>query len=135
MTVVGFNFNKINVERLGPRKGKINIATKSSTTGITEAKVPFNNEKTKCLKISFTFESTYEPSVASIKFEGELLFLFPIEKADEVLAKWDESKGLLKDVTPAVMNPILDKCSIQALILSKELNLPSPIQLPKIKAN
>jgi hypothetical protein len=32
-----------------------------------------------------------------------------------------------------ILNSILTKCNIQALILSQDVNLPSPIPLPKVR--
>jgi hypothetical protein len=35
----------------------------------------------------------------------------------------------------AILNTVLTKCNIEALILSQEVNLPSPIPLPKVKVD
>jgi len=32
-----------------------------------------------------------------------------------------------------ILNIILTRCNIQALILARDINLPSPIPLPKVK--
>jgi len=132
MTVIGFNFNKILVERLGTNKGKLTISNNVSITDIGEAKVPFGNDKTKCIKIDFKFESKYEPSVANLLFEGDVLYMLPSDMAEKVISTWSEKRTILEDFVQPIMNSILSKANVEALILSRELNLPSPIPLPKV---
>lgn len=132
MTVIGFNFNKILVERLGTKKGKLTISNNVGITEVGEAKVPFGNEKTKCIKVDFKFESKYEPSVAQLLFEGDILYMLPTELAEKAIKEWTEKRTILEEVVQPVMNAILNRSNIEALILSRELNLPSPIPLPKV---
>jgi len=46
---------------------------------------------------------------------------------------WKDQKKVHKDVMTETLNVILDRCNIQALILARDINLPSPIPLPKVK--
>ncbi len=132
MSVIGFNFNKILVERLGVKKGKISISNNIGITNVIEAKVPFANDKMKCIKVEFKFESKYEPDVAIISLEGDILYMLPTESADNLMTSWSTKKNLSGDLIQPIMNAILSKANVEALILSKELNLPSPIPLPKV---
>ena len=43
------------------------------------------------------------------------------------------SKKVPKDVMTAILNTVLTKCNIEALILSQKVNLPAPIPLPAVK--
>ena len=36
-------------------------------------------------------------------------------------------------ISPILLNSILNKCNVQALILSQDINLPPPIPLPKVQ--
>lgn len=132
MTVIGFNFNKILVERKSNKSGKLTISNNVGINDVSEAKVPFSGAKAKCIKFEFNFDSKYEPDIATINLTGELLYMFPQEAADKVLEEWKEKKRLSQDVVGSIMNTILNRCNIEALILSRELNLPSPIPLPKV---
>ena len=132
MSVIGFNFNKISVERLGSKKGKLTISNNVGISDVAEAKVPFSNEKTKCVKVDFKFESKYEPKVAQMSFEGDILYMVPVEAADKLLKEWNENKALVDDLVQPIMNAILSRANVEALLLSKELGLPSPIPLPKV---
>ncbi|MFT4326289.1 MAG: hypothetical protein ACMXYK_02195 [Candidatus Woesearchaeota archaeon] len=132
MTIVGFNFNKINVEKTSSKQGKLTISNNFGLKSIAESKVNFGGDKSKVLQFEFTFESKYEPEIASIKLEGDLLFMVPGTEAEAILKDWTESKKLPNQYTEPIMNAILNRCNVESLILSRELNLPSPIPLPKV---
>ncbi len=133
MAIVGFNFNKIVVEKINPVKGKIDISNNISVTNVEEASIPIDKSK-KGLKFTFEFNSKYEPKIGSIKLTGDILFLGEAKKSDEILASWKKNKTVPKDVLAPIMNTALTKCNIQALILSQQINLPAPIPLPKVQA-
>lgn len=133
MTVVGFNFTKIKVEKNKGLSGKININSNVSIKNVEETKIELGKAQ-KALKLFFEFSSKYEPKIGEIVLEGEMTLLEQDKKADEVLATWKKDKQLPKEVMASVLNTALTKCNIQALILSQHVNLPPPIQLPKVEA-
>ena len=55
------------------------------------------------------------------------------KKTKEILASWKKDKKVPKELMAGLLNTILTKCNIQALILSQEINLPAPIPLPKVQ--
>jgi hypothetical protein len=132
MTIVGFNFNKINVERTASKTGNLTISNNFGITGVSESPLALGGKAAKAIKFEFNFQSKYEPDVANITLVGDLLFMFPTELADKVLKDWKDSKKLNDQVAESVMNSILNRCNIEALFLSREMNLPSPIPLPKV---
>jgi hypothetical protein len=132
MTVVGFNFTKINVERKQVPRGKIGIRNNINIKDITETDLSLGKSKESGLIFKFEFKSIYEPEVADITFNGEILYLTEAKKVKEVFDKWKKEKKVEGSVLGEVLNSALTKCNIQALILSQELNLPSPIPLPKV---
>ncbi len=133
MTVVGFNFNKINVEKLEPASGKINISNNVSLKDVHEADLSVGSSKQKAVKFEFEFISKYEPKVGKILLGGEILYLEETAKIKKIMDDWKKSKRVEKDIMTSILNTVLSKCNIQALILSQDVNLPSPIPLPKVK--
>ena len=131
--IVGFNFNKINVERKDMIKGKISISNNVSIKNIEEKDLALGKEKQNALKFTFEFDSKYEPNIGDIILGGDILFVGDAKKAKEILDSWKKDKKIPKDVMTSVLNTVLTKCNIQALILSQEVNLPPPIPLPKVK--
>jgi hypothetical protein len=132
MTVVGLNFTKFLAEKSKPIKGQISIKNNVSITGISESKLNIDAKK-KALKFEFVYNADYEPGIGKIEIGGEVIFLADEKTAKEALDKWKKEKKAPSEVGKSVMNHALSKCNIQAIVLSKDLNLPAPIQLPKIK--
>ena len=133
MAVIGFNFNKINVEKKDIGKGKVNISNNVAIKNIEQKGISLGKSKQEALRFTFEFTSKYEPSLGSILLSGDVLFLTDSQKSKEILDGWKKDKKVPKDIMAGILNTVLAKCNIQALILSQEVNLPPPIPLPKVK--
>jgi hypothetical protein len=132
MNIVGFNFTKISAERKRAMAGTVNINNNISLTDITEAKIGIGQGERSAVRVSFSFKSEYTPEMALIALQGELLLLIESKRAAEILKNWKDKHQLPKDVAQVVMNHVLERCNIQALLFAKDLNLPSPVPLPKV---
>ena len=134
--IVGFGFTKLSAEKKENAKGKIDINNNVSIKDVLEENFALGKDKQQnIIKFLFEFTSKYEPNVGNILFEGELLYMEEPKKAKEILADWKKNKKLPKDLMAGLLNTILTKCNIQALILSQQVNLPPPIPLPKVQIN
>ena len=134
--IVGFGFTKLSAEKKENAKGKIDINNNVSIKDVLEENFALGKDRQQnILKFLFEFTSKYEPNVGNILFEGELLYMEEPKKAKEILADWKKNKKLPKDLMAGLLNTILTKCNIQALILSQQVNLPPPIPLPKVQIN
>jgi len=132
MTIIATNFTKIVVERKGAVRGKVSIANNVSIKSVDTTDIAIGASKQSALKFSFEFSAKYEPNMGSIVLNGELIFLEKPEKVKELAAEWKKSKKVPKEIMAPILNNILTKCNIEALILSKEMNMPPPVQLPKV---
>lgn len=132
MNIVGFNFTKVAAERKRAVVGTININNNIKIKEIGEAKIGIGGSDRKALKVSFTFSSEYTEDMATLQLEGDLLLLLEKKKADDMLKGWKDGRKIPDEVAQKLMTHILDRCNIQALLLSKDLNLPSPVPLPKV---
>ena len=133
MAIVGFNFTKILVEKKSGINCKVDIKNNISVKNVESADLPLGTVKNKALKFSFEFNSEYSPSMGQILFNGELLYMGEPSRQDEILKNWKKSKEVPKDVMSDVLNTILMRCNVQALVLSRDVNLPPPIPLPKVQ--
>ena len=133
MTIVSFNFTKIEAEKKETGKGKININNNVAITDVGEKDLSLGNEKQKVLSFTFEFTSTYEPKVGSIKLVGDVLYMDDSKKVKQILDDWKKDKRLPKDIMTGILNTILNRSNVQALILSQDVNLPPPILLPKVQ--
>jgi hypothetical protein len=133
MTIVGFNFTKIEVTKQKNEAGKINISNNVSVQDILEADLSLGNQKQKAIRFVFEFTSTYEPQIGKILLVGDVLYLDEASKTKKIVDEWKKDKKVEKELMSTILNSVLAKCNVQALILSQQVNLPSPIPLPKIK--
>ena len=133
MTIVGFNFTKIEGEKKDMIKGKININNNVHINKVEEKDLALGNQKQKVLSFNFEFIAKYDPNIGSIKLTGNVLYMEDSKKVKDILDGWKKDKKLPKEVMPNILNTVLNKCNIQALILSEQINLPPPIPLPKLQ--
>jgi hypothetical protein len=131
MTIIGFDFTKMHIERRKIIKGKINIANNVAVKAIEDVKMSFGPGKVG-LKFSFQFTTKYEPDIGDVIIEGEVIYLATEEEAKTVMAGWKKDKKIPKDIRIPLLNHVLAKSTIQAVMLSKEMGLPAPIILPHV---
>ena len=133
MTIVSFNFTKLEAEKKEAEKGKVNIKNNISITGVEEKDLSLGNQKQKVISFTFEFTSTYEPNIGSIRLVGDVYYMEDSKKVKEILDGWKKDKKLPKDLMTRILNVVLNKSNIQALILSEQVNLPPPIPMPKVQ--
>lgn len=135
MAVVGFNFTKVNAE-VNQKSGnaKINIKNNITIKEIDVSESSFASKEQKMIRFVFEFKSEYKPDLGNIKLEGEVLMLEQQSKVDDIEKAWKKDRSVPKEIMQQVLSTALNKCNIQALILSQQINLPAPIPLPKVEA-
>ncbi len=133
MPVVGLHFNKIVVEKISPVKGKVQVNNNVVIQDVEKTDLSVGSAKQGALKFSFEFTAKYEPKIADMVFNGHLTFFEKPEKVKEIADSWKKDKKIPKDVMSSVLNTVLSRCNIEALILAREVNLPPPIPLPKVQ--
>ncbi len=133
MAIIGFDLNKINIERIGNVSGEIKINNNVSIKEIDKITVPIKKEDQEGLRFGFEFTSDYEPKIGNLVIKGNVIVVEDKKKAEDILKQWKKDKKAESDVMTAVLNTVLEKCNIEALILSRDVNLPPSIPLPKVK--
>ena len=145
MNVLSFNFTKISAEKK-PRFKHSAINTNIEFVNIEKDEIEMLKDS-EVIKVSFNFivdyseskekgekdkkEEKKEPS-GKIVFEGTVLLSAEKKESKELLEAW-KNKELADSTRTALFNLILRKCSIKALSLEEELNLPYHLPLPNIK--
>lgn len=132
MTIVGFGFTTIHVEKKSNPKGKVDISNNVRILSVQKKDMAWSRDDQEGLVFAFEFLSNYEPDMGIIKLEGEVLYLIEKTKAKKVLDEWAKDKKINSEITENVLNTVLTKCNIEALMLSQQINLPPPIPLPKV---
>ena len=132
MKVIGFNFDKISVERHKERPENLKITTNIDVSDIKETKSDMIKTKEELIQAKFSYGVKYEPGFATIGLSGNILFALPEDKAKEVLKEW-KKKAMPEDFKLAIFNVVLRKSALKALQLEEEMNLPLHIPLPSFK--
>jgi hypothetical protein len=130
MAMVGFSFTKINAERRVANGQAINIESNAGIVGLTE--LPVIDPKKTVLKFEFSFIVKYEPNAGKIELGGEVVEIYDKEFGSKILEHWTNEKKLHPEVMTGVFNAVLAKSNIQAITISRDLGLPSPIQMPRV---
>lgn len=109
-------------------KETVEVSTNSSMTDIKVEKAG----ELDVVQVSFNLVTAYEPKVGNVKLEGVLLYGgVPL---DEILADPKAKKlVLLPDVAREIHQSILRIPIIVSVNVARELNLPMPINLPKVE--
>ena len=85
------------------------------------------------LKFSFEYKVWYEPKIGNILLEGHFFYVDEQKKIKEILTNWKKDKKIAQPLMQQLMNNIIIKCSIKALTLSQDVNLPPHIPLPTVR--
>lgn len=133
MTIVKINLHKVVANRnLESKGGQININNNVSLKNVEE--LSFAVEGKKGLKFTFAFNCDYLPDLGRIEVEGQVLYVNDEAKIKEIKSGWEKNKSIPQEVMEQVVNAALHKGNIQAIKISEEVSLPSPLPLPKVKA-
>lgn len=132
MGIVAFNFTKIVAEKKNVPQGSIDIKNNVKLIEIAKANLSLGTNKQTGLRFSFNYTSDYEPGFGNIILGGEVLYLLEEKKVEEAVKAWKAKKPVNEDLMNEVMNQLLEKCTVVALIMSREVGLPASIPLPKV---
>ena len=132
MTIVKINLHKVHAERdLEAKGGQIKINNNVSVKNVED--MSFAVEGKKGLKFTFAFNCNYEPNLGKIEVEGQVLYVEDEAKVKEIKDTWDKDKKIPMEIMEQIVNAALHKGNIQAIKISEEVNLPSPLPLPKVQ--
>jgi hypothetical protein len=132
MRVVGFNFNKMSVERLTSSYEKLSVKTNIDISEIKSVKQDLFKTNEEFIGVKFSFNLEYEPNVAKLEFTGDIVFSMDSKIAQEVTKQW-KTKEIPEDFRIFLYNFILRKSNLKAFQFEEELNLPLHIPLPSLK--
>ena len=133
MPIVGFNFDKLSVERKASLQKGMKATHNITIDDIKEE--PLNlGEKTKKqgLKFSFEYVVDYQPKIGEVLIKGHILYLDDEKKIKEIVSKWKKEKKMDADITAHLINTAIIKSTIKALTLAQDLNLPPHLPIPTV---
>ncbi len=132
MPIVGFYLRSIEAKKKNLPKDRIDISTTPSILNIGKTTIGTKN-KESALDISFEFFTKYEPGVAEIKLEGNVMYIGP--KVNEALKLWNKEKKVLPEVDVEVKNFLFRKCMTIEINLAENMSIPPPLMFPTVVMN
>ena len=134
MTIVKIALHKVNAERdLDAKGGQIKINNNVSLKNVEE--MAFAADGRKGLKFTFAFTCNYEPDLGKIDVEGQVFYVEKDKKIEQIKQGWDKTKKIPLEIMEQIINAALHKGNIQAIKISEDVSLPSPLPLPKVRSS
>ncbi|MBR9693310.1 hypothetical protein GOV07_05300 [Candidatus Woesearchaeota archaeon] len=133
MAIVGFSFTSISAEKKAAARGNVKINNNVVIKDVKDANLNMATGK-KGVRVHFGFQTIYDPEIGNIAFEGDVILLEDTKAAEKILESWKKEKHLPKELMPPILNHILERANVQALIMARDIGLPSPIPMPKVTA-
>lgn len=133
MPVVGISINNIDAKKYGEVTVGVKISSNTDLKSVKEQSLPGFDKK--ALLVEFKFLTQYlapkDKKVAEFIIGGDVLVVD--DKYKEMLEMWNKEKKLPENISLQVVNTIFNKCAKKSIILSDDLQLPSPVPLPFAK--
>ena len=133
MNIVNISFTGINASKQATPKGGLSITSNIKIDSVEETQLGINGAR-QAYKVLFNFKTTYAPNFATVELNGEVLILDSAEEVGKMLTQCKKEKKLEQTAARTILNSIMNRCSLEVILLSRELGLPSPIPMPSIKA-
>jgi hypothetical protein len=131
MPVIGLKFDGIDAKRKKENfKGEMKINTSPKIISLKEIDV--NAIGKKALALGFEFSTQYNPEIAEVKVNGEIIYVNEKQKS-EILKNWKKNKKLPDNVGIEVLNHLFRHCLLKVATIAEDLQLPPPLNFPVIK--
>jgi hypothetical protein len=85
--------------------------------------------------IKFVFTCRYPASIGLIRLTGQAFYSDAPETMKVAVETWQKSHRLPESIEPAVLNTIMGRATLEAISLSRILQIPPPIPLPGVPTN
>lgn len=133
MPILGLNFDAVHAEKKKELKPPLKINTDVEIVGVSKEESFFSSKDESVLRFNFEFSLVFDPKdVAELKLKGHMHFLAKAKDNDKVLATWKKEKKFPPELARQLVNMVLLKANIKALIIGQEVGLPPHIRMPLI---
>lgn len=133
MPIVGFNFDKIIAEKTKSMVNRpVQVKNDLGILKVEKQEIPLTKTE-EGIKFDFEFKAEYEPEVGHIILKGHVLFMGKPAEIKKILSNWKKNKNIEEGLMQVLLNTILVKSNIKALMFANEVNLPPHLKLPLIR--
>lgn len=140
MRLIGQRVTQLHVERYDVEPGKKlgNIESNATPKGVKKGEGKIGNNIPVIFDYEFSSKYTIEESdalAAELKVKGEVVFEMEEKESETAIKEWKKNKVVPKDQMNEVLQGILISSQMYAISLAKDMNLPSPVPLPRVQMN
>lgn len=128
MPILNIKILKIGGERKGKIDSKVTANAKSTISSIKKEK---DGNIGDHLLVDFRYNVEYEPDIGSIVIEGKLWYVHPELKT--MIKEEKDTIELKKEVVAEISTGIVRESLLESLEIARKLQLPPPMQLPKVE--
>jgi len=132
MKIIGFNFNKVYIERFSDDLKGLKTNTNIDVKNIKQLKQELFHTKEEVLEIKFGYDVDYSPDIAKISLFGNIILLVDSKTAKQFIKEW-KNKKVPEKYKLTIFNVIIKKSNLKAIQLEDEMNLPLHLSLPSLK--
>lgn len=132
MKIIGFNFNKICIEKFTDNLKELKINTNIDIKDVKQLKQELFHTKEEIIEIKFGYAIEYSPDIAKISLLGSIILLVDLKTSKKFVKEW-KNKKIPEDDKLTLFNVIMKKSNLKSIQLEDEMNLPLHISLPSVK--
>jgi len=132
MKIIGFNFNKVYIERFSDKFKELKINTNIDIKNVKQLKQELFNTKEEVIEVRFEYDIDYSPDIAKISLSGNIILLTDSKTSKKFIKEW-KNKKIPEEYKLTIFNVIMKKSNLKAIHLEDEMNLPLHIALPSVK--
>ena len=132
MKIIGFNFNKICIEKFSDILKGLKTNTNIDVKDVKQLKQELFHTKEEVIEVKFGFEVDYSPDIAKISLSGNIILLVDSKTAKKFTKEW-KNKKIPEEHKLIIFNVVMKKSNLKSIQLEDEMNLPLHITLPSVK--
>ena len=133
MPIVGFHLEKTLAERTKKLQKGMKATHNITIVSVQNEDIEMGQTTKKPgLKFTFEYNVDYQPKIGQVLIEGSVLYLDDEKVIKRVMDSWKKSKNLDQGIAAQILNTAIVRCTIKALSMAQEVNLPPHMPLPTV---
>ena len=133
MPIVGFHLEKTIAERSKKLQKGMKATHNITITSVQNEDIEMGKTSKKPgLKFTFEYNVDYQPKIGRVLIEGSVLYLDDEKIVKGIMGDWKKDKNLNPEVSAQILNTAIVRCTIKALSMAQEVNLPPHMPIPTV---
>ena len=126
MNIFNIDFTTVHAEQQNVPQGDINVNNGINLKAVEKTNMGVAEGKT-ALKLTFSFKALFQPDIGKVELDGNATILADDDEAQSILDHWEENEAVPQQHSDQIINALMKKSSVQSILLSREVGLPSPL--------